>query len=124
KNRNLKNEQGTVILENSQDNIYNEPDTFTTTKQDNLISEDNQNNTVDERDDLMTTSSALSHANIGQENASTLKKNKSKKKKLSSNVITALILKSIIIKILEISKIIVPVRYKFLDIPLILQRKF
>ncbi|CAG8444528.1 11578_t:CDS:10 [Dentiscutata heterogama] len=110
KNKNLENdEQGTVISEYGQDNTNEsilEPDALTTTSsalhadngqentftlnirnlEDNeqgiVISENDQDNTnesVLEPDALMTASSAL-HTDVDQENASTLKKNKSKKR--------------------------------------------
>ncbi|CAG8806998.1 33526_t:CDS:2, partial [Gigaspora margarita] len=46
--------------------------------------EDNQDNTDNKPDDLMTTTSAFSHANIGQKNISKLMKNKPKKRNTAS----------------------------------------
>ncbi|CAG8496257.1 7506_t:CDS:2, partial [Cetraspora pellucida] len=79
--------QVTVISEDDQDNIDEsvlEPDALTTASsafsRADIDDQDNINESVLEPDALTTASSAFSHADIGQENTSTLVKNKSKKR--------------------------------------------
>ncbi|CAG8754127.1 7606_t:CDS:2, partial [Gigaspora rosea] len=99
----------TNIKVNNYQNIRN----LENDRQDIVILEDDQGNTnesVLESDNALTTTSSALHADVGQENASTLKKNKAKKQNLAPIWPCTQIFKSTIIKILEISKMMNNIR--------------